>query len=199
MRDARHIANEFIRLSKQQNRLLTPMQIQKLVYFAHARMLSLHGRSLISQNFEAWQYGPVVPVLYRALSRHGSYGVQETIAMGTERTRSTREQDILNWSFNKYSQLSGPELSKLTHAPDAPWAKAQERGEDVIPNDSIESYYTEEWREETLETLRRAQSNDELMAAVGEGIAQFERGEFNTCRTPDEIESIVATRAGRRA
>ena len=199
MRDARHIANEFIRRSRQQNRLLTHMQIQKLVYFAHARMLSLHGRPLISQNFEAWQYGPVVRDLYRSLNRHGSRRVQETIPMVTEGTGSIRERDIVNWSFNKYSQLSGPELSKLTHAPDAPWAKAQERGEDIIPNDSIESYYTEEWREDTLETLRRAQSNDDLMKTVGEGIAQFERGEFNTCRTPDELESIVATRAGRHA
>ncbi len=69
----------------------------------------------------------------------------------------------------------------------------------MIPNDSIESYYTGERREETLETLRRALSNDDLMTAVSEGIAQFERGEFNSCHTPDELESIVAARAGRRA
>ena len=199
MRDARHIANQFIRRSRQQNRLLTHMQIQKLVYFAHARMLSLHGRPLISQNFEAWQYGPVVRDLYRALSHHGSTGVQETIPMGAEGAHSVRERDTVDWSFNKYSQLSGSELSKLTHAPNAPWATAQERGEDIIPNDSIESYYADEWHEGTLETIRRAHSNDDLMQAVGEGIAQFERGEFNSCRTPDELESIVAARAGRHA
>lgn len=197
MRDARHVANEFIRRSRERNRLLTHMQIQKLVYFAHARMLSLHRRPLISQNFEAWQYGPVVPVLYHALSRHGSDRVEEIIPMYTEAAHGARERDIVDWAFDKYSQLSGPELSELTHAPDEPWARTKER--DVISNDSIESYYAEEWCEETLETLRRVRSNDDLMAAVGEGMAQFERGEFNTCRTPDELESIVAARAGRRA
>lgn len=69
----------------------------------------------------------------------------------------------------------------------------------IIPNDSIESYSAEEWRDETLETLKRIRGNHELMAEVGEAIAQFERGEFNTCRTPDELKSIVAARAGRRA
>ena len=40
------------------------MKMQKLVYLAHGWHLAIHDRPLISENFEAWPYGPVEEDLY---------------------------------------------------------------------------------------------------------------------------------------
>ena len=66
--DARQVANEFLSLAEETNIPLTPLQVQKLVYFAHAWQLGLYGKPLIDTEFEAWRYGPVVPVVYFGLS-----------------------------------------------------------------------------------------------------------------------------------
>ena len=194
MRDARHVANEFIRRSKDRNCQFTPMQIQKLVYFAHARMLSLHRRPLISQTFEPWPLGPVVPVLYRALSRYGGAEVRSAIQMGTQDVFTVTESDVIGWSFDTYGHLSGPIMSDLTHAPDAPWARAKGQKKQIIPDNSIERYYLELWQEELIAETRRISALPDILSEVKESARQFERGEYVT-RTSSELKRLVA-RAG---
>ena len=68
-RNALEIADEFIRRS---GNTKTNMQIQKMVYIAHGYMLGAYGRPLISENVEAWKWGPVIPSLYRRFKKYGS-------------------------------------------------------------------------------------------------------------------------------
>ena len=51
---------------------LTHLEIQKMAYLAHMFYMGQRGEPLIIGRFEAWAYGPVHPVLYHALKRHGS-------------------------------------------------------------------------------------------------------------------------------
>ena len=44
MHDARNVANEFIRRASESGDQFTHLQVQKLVYYAHAWMLGLYGR-----------------------------------------------------------------------------------------------------------------------------------------------------------
>ena len=78
--DARSIANAFIQCARKHGKTLTPMHLQKLVYFAQARMLSIHRERLIHQDFEAWQLGPVVSDLYDALKQYKDAPVSQEIA-----------------------------------------------------------------------------------------------------------------------
>jgi uncharacterized phage-associated protein len=45
------------------------MKLQKLLFFTHADFLIRTGRPLIKQEFEAWDYGPVIPSLYREFKK----------------------------------------------------------------------------------------------------------------------------------
>jgi uncharacterized phage-associated protein len=65
------IANYFIELAK----FITPMKLQKLVYFAHGWCLALADKPLINEKIEAWQYGPVVSSLYREFKKYGNEGI----------------------------------------------------------------------------------------------------------------------------
>ncbi len=194
MFDARHIANEFIILSKQHGPLLTHMQIQKLVYFAHARMLALHKRPLINESFRAWRYGPVARGLYDALKVNSSRRIRTSIRIPQQAKLPTRERDIIKWCFNEYGRLSGSALSNLTHAPGAPWARTE--NSDFIQDEIIEEYYLNEWKEETKASLEQIRSDPKIQAEIREGIEQLECGEYRTVSTFEELRDLVTLRAG---
>jgi hypothetical protein len=73
------IANEFLELAKANGQALTPMQIQKLVYFAHGWNLAITGEPLIWERVEPWDYGPVVRNLYRNLREFGSGAITKSL------------------------------------------------------------------------------------------------------------------------
>ena len=123
--DARFVANAFIERARKHGRTLTPMYLQKLVYFAQARMLSIHAERLIHQDFEAWPLGPVVPDLYDALKQYGDSHVEQEIANVKSDPLDFRERDLIERVFKMYGSRSAEELSELTHAEDTPWQKAR--------------------------------------------------------------------------
>lgn len=146
MHDARAVANYLLRCAEG-GKGLTPLQVQKLVYFCHAWMLGVYGEPLLTQPFQAWLYGPVVPVLYRSLKSFGSEPVDRLIG-GFEVARlGEQERRIVDQVFERYGHLSGTELMKLTHIPGSPWYQVYfdpQRGRTaVIPDDLIRRYYGE--------------------------------------------------------
>ena len=176
MYDAMCIANEFIRRTNEQGYGPTHMQLQKLVYFAHARLLALHREPLVKQGFEAWEYGPVVPELYHVLKHNQSNRICEEIQVDTP-VYSSRERDIFDWCFKRYGTKSGPELSRLTHVPYAPWANAVDNNDDLISNDAIGDYYIVEWSKESLAELHRIHNIPAIRQSVLESLEQSEFSE----------------------
>ncbi len=73
------IANEFLELARAEGRPLTPMHIQKLIYFAHGWNLALTGEPLIRERVEAWDYGPVIRALYGELKVFGSGAITKNL------------------------------------------------------------------------------------------------------------------------
>ena len=65
MHSSIRIAVEFLELAKNQTHYkeITTMQLLKLVYIAHGWMLGLYDKPLISDEVEAWQYGPFIRVI----------------------------------------------------------------------------------------------------------------------------------------
>ena len=142
--DARAVANSLIERSQEVGHLLTPLQIMKLVYFCHGWMLGLYKRPLIKQTVQAWQYGPVVAELYHDLKQYGGDPVQDKINVAEERFDEL-EADLIDQVYSKYGQLSGIELSRLTHAPETPWYQvwSQKGKYSAIPNSWIQEHYAE--------------------------------------------------------
>ncbi len=196
MYDARCIANEFIRRANAQDTPLTHMHIQKLVYFAHARLLVLHRQPLIDQAFEAWEYGPVEPVLYQALKHNGSKAVREAIPIGEPPAYSSRETAIFDWCFKQYGQLSGPRLSNLTHARDAPWTRTTRKS--TITNEHIQDYHAQSWIPENQKVLKQLAKIPALVEELGESMKQYERGEHYSAASPDEMLRQIDARAATR-
>ncbi|MBR9864893.1 MAG: SocA family protein [Rhodobacteraceae bacterium] len=143
MKSSKTVANEFVRLASEAQESLTPMQLLKLVYIAHGWMLALYNRPLIRDDVQAWQYGPVIPSLYNKIRRFKSGPVTQVSAEEGE-TLDHAEVSIVRQVYEKYGHLSGPALSRLTHADGTPWhiTYVPHSFGDVIPNDLIEDHYS---------------------------------------------------------
>ncbi len=142
MKNSETVANKFVELAALADESLTPMQILKLTYIAHGWMLGLYKRPLIKDEVQAWQYGPVISTLYNKLRNYRSAPVLRIVPYGDE-TLDEKEANIVKQVYDKYGHLSGPALSRLTHAKDTPWDLIYEKGSFglVISNDLIEDHY----------------------------------------------------------
>ena len=137
--DSVQIANQFVELAKKEGRALTPMQLLKLVYMAHAWMLAIHGRPLIKENVEAWKYGPVILELYQEVKRFRDQPVTH-IDCG-EFIPDNQALSIIEEVYSKYGELNGMTLSMITHIKGSPWYETWHNGKSVISNDAISYYY----------------------------------------------------------
>lgn len=143
MHDSRTVANRFLALARERGQTLTPMQLLKLVYIAHGWMLGLAKRPLIRDDIQAWQYGPVIPRLYNAVRQYRSSPVSESLPQPVGDQLDEKEDHMVKEVDRIYGQLSGSELSKLTHAPDTPWYTTYKTGQFgiPIPDDMIQDHY----------------------------------------------------------
>lgn len=146
------IANYFLDLAKANGQSVSPMKLQKLVYYAHGWFAGHTGQPLINEAVEAWQYGPVIPSLYHEFKRFGAGNItaKATDWEGLELKEVSCPEDaslrkFLENVWTSYGQYTGVRLSEMTHAPDGPWDQtwkqsAGVRGAD-IPFDRIAEHF----------------------------------------------------------
>lgn len=161
--DARAVANFFLDLAKSEGRSLDPLGIQKFIYFSHGWYLAINGTPLIKQPIEAWDYGPVVHDVYHEFREYGSNWIKRHAkrleynpATGAYKTvrpvigdseKSSIARGVLNRVWSVYKGFSSIQLSNMTHEPDSPWTLARRERLKVIPDESIQKYFTAKARQ----------------------------------------------------
>lgn len=140
---AEKIANQFIELAAADGRLLTHMQLQKLVYFAQSLSLALHDRRLVANNFYAWKHGPVAPHLYEQLKGTGSQPINHLLPDAMPTTElDAQARELVQQTYESYGRFDGWELRNITHLPGSPWSLTNEReAYGLIPDDLTRTYY----------------------------------------------------------
>jgi len=141
--NAHLIAN--VILDKMTNRL-TPLQVNKLIYFSHGWFLGLHDKALISENIEAWKYGPVIPSIYYMFRSNGADPISFKDYFDEDYTGlDDRESDIVEQTIEGYGNLPGSTLIMLTHQTGSPWEKCFDGSRNkVIPEEMIKEYFKNE-------------------------------------------------------
>ena len=112
--DPSAVANEFIIQAIDAERPVTPLQVQKLVFFAHAWMLGLCGGPLLNEELVAWPYAPVTPVIYHNLSYYGGDPATAPI-LAHDTSYTDVEENLIQQVWDKYGHLTGTKMSALTH------------------------------------------------------------------------------------
>jgi uncharacterized phage-associated protein len=130
---------------------ITPMKLQKMMYFLHGWYMAITDQKLIDEGFTRWQYGPVVPSVYRELKHYGGMPIDDYIKQYDSNsgqyvpyfvnTNSLPQFDsILEQVWNQYSRLTAIQLSTLTHEFGSPWYMTEPNDEirdDLIRNDFV--------------------------------------------------------------
>lgn len=155
--DARAIANCFLGIAKQNGSSLTPMKVQKLIYFAHGWHLALHDKPLVVDPIQAWQYGPVISSVYQEFKSFGSGAITflakdfdfESLRFHTPQVDIDDDstKTLLNTIWDVYGQLTAVQLSNLSHVKDGPWEKARFEGDNgksaLIRDELIRDYFVQ--------------------------------------------------------
>ena len=75
--DPLEVANNILEKAFLENKPVSPMKLQKLLYFIYRDYLKKDGEALFSERFEAWKYGPVLSSVYREFKKHGGRKITE--------------------------------------------------------------------------------------------------------------------------
>lgn len=147
------IANEFLSLAQCDGKDITPLKMQKLVYFAHGWYLALFKLPLLSESVQAWDFGPVVSSLYREFKPFGSHAITEDASVDGMyphlsdpefQEDSADARAVIKQVWDQYQPYTASQLVSLTHSADSPWSavpdKNRRRGA-CISNDAIQRYF----------------------------------------------------------
>lgn len=77
---------------------VTPMKLVKLIYIAQGYMLATHRKPLFQEAIEAWQYGPMIPRLYRSIRSFRDSPV--TCVPGSEGLTLPDEEEEIKTTWN---------------------------------------------------------------------------------------------------
>ena len=140
--DARQIANWFVDRAKRDGRQLSVMSLLKLVYIAHGWHLETQGEPLFTNGIQAWQYGPVIPDVYRDFRKQG-VTITEKVGTVDDASLARDDENLLEQIWQIYGGLSAFRLSDITHVTGGPWEQATRIGGYYanITNDLILSHY----------------------------------------------------------
>ncbi|MDQ3126122.1 MAG: DUF4065 domain-containing protein [Pseudomonadota bacterium] len=134
---------------------LTPLQVMKHVYMSHGMFLGRHATPLLTEDVQAWQYGPVIRSLYQNMKQFGSRNIVGRLPVSYfDKSEPTAlESGTIQGVFATYGNFSGPALSNLTHRPGSPWSQVWRPGiaNLVIPNELIRRHYSEAIAKNVLE------------------------------------------------
>lgn len=151
------VANRFLDIAGEQGAKISPMKIQKLVYFAHGWHLAISGEPLITELVQAWKFGPVIQSLYREFKEFGNDPISRharevrlingEIEAYAPQLENELPNAVVQRVWNQYGKFTAIQLSNLTHEPGSPWHQVASgfpgglpRGLN-IPNEIIRDFF----------------------------------------------------------
>ena len=122
---------------------LSNLEMQKLLYIAHMLHLGDHNHPLVRGNFEAWDLGPVHPVLYHRAKVFGARPV-ENIFRSVSNLKDGTERDMLDEAIKEFGGFDRARSSSYNSSgKKEAWAKNYKPGVHniIIPNADILAEY----------------------------------------------------------
>jgi uncharacterized phage-associated protein len=137
---ARDVACYFLSLvDPNEGESISPLKLQKLVYYAQGFHLALYDKTLFPEQIEAWRYGPVIPSLYKDFKEHGDSAIPAVDGFDPE-VFTPEQRKLLDDVYETYGQFSAWKLRDMTHE-EAPWKDADGRGGGVISSNALRVFF----------------------------------------------------------
>ena len=124
---------------------LSNLKLQKLLYLAHSLFIHEHGVPLVKEDFQAWNHGPVVKVLYQECRQYGEGPIQMDLIDDGPWTKLDGEvASVLESTWEGFGGYSALKLREITHRI-GPWKDIHKPRVKylVIPDESIGAAWLE--------------------------------------------------------
>lgn len=112
---------------------ITPLKLQKLLYYIQGISLRIYGKPAFLSNIMAWQYGPVVEEIYKQYKGRNPISTPKT-----DYEVSDGLKKIIQLVVSSYGQIEAGLLIDLTHDED-PWVKSVNSS--IISVELIKDYF----------------------------------------------------------
>ena len=157
LHDARAVANTLLAYGDREGIPISPLKVQKLIYFAEGHSWRTRQAGLVFNSFGAWDFGPVIKVVYDAFKDLGHRPINRratwmNFAAGGSELAATRfsEEDVrcIEQAMSIYGPVDANILSRLSHARGGPWDIVRRDParfpNNLIPRSLIAAYFTNE-------------------------------------------------------
>lgn len=123
-----------------QGEIISNLKLQKILYYMQGFFIAVFDKKLFDEEFEAWQYGPVVRTMYNHFKDFGSGAI--TLKEGEQIVELTEEEnELFKEVMLEYGQFSAIKLMNMTHA-ELPWKKVfNENPQGEISYDLLKEYF----------------------------------------------------------
>lgn len=152
------IARYVINFYNNENVPISNLKLQKVLYFIQANFLKINGKNCFNEKIHAWDYGPVVPEIYREFKGFGSnniplikriYSINANTGVFEEKEFNmdfieNRDKNLIDAVIRMCEPYSAIGLANISHQ-QIPWKKTYKRGQDnVIPSELIKECFESE-------------------------------------------------------
>jgi uncharacterized phage-associated protein len=130
------IAEYIINLSASYGDTISPLKLQKILYYTQGSYLALKNEPAFSDEILAWKHGPVV---YSVYSKYKHYGRDNIRSFAHSSTIKESDQHIIKEIYSKYRDYTASQLVDKTHS-EPPWLNTND--DDIISEESIRDYFS---------------------------------------------------------
>ena len=137
------LANTIVQRGLVEQIEVTPMMLQKIVYFTYRDYLQEMDRPLFTDDkFETWDYGPVIRRIYDAFKKYEGKPITELYSeKGRIKVIDFTDTPIFKRIFDNVwqqcKQEDGIYLSKRTHEKGSAWYKSFQRDDKYLSDEDI--------------------------------------------------------------
>ena len=118
---------------------VTPLMLQKLLYFIQGIYSALYGEPIFAEDCRAWVHGPVyheVYDLFRDFKYNPIDDARFALLEGTADALTDNEERSVDLVVNTFGMYSGKVLELITHN-EEPWKEARKGYGDSIPSNEV--------------------------------------------------------------
>lgn len=129
---------------------VSPMKLQKLLYFVACEYIKKTASPLFSEAFEVWKYGPVLPSVYNEFKSYGKEPIL-TYAKDAKGISYIVDEDAvpdlrlaIDRIWKSFKNWSGVALSQITHKEGSAWSYSYDRYKTIVESDRMKEDFTYE-------------------------------------------------------
>lgn len=145
MYDASVLANNVLKRSFDEGYDITPMHLQKILFFIAAQYIKAAETPLLAERFQAWDYGPVLQSIYHEFKPFGASPIRryskdsEGNAYILDESSAPLVKQIIDEVWDSIKGRPAFQLSRITHNAGSAWYQAWQATRPYLDDEAMRS------------------------------------------------------------